>query len=280
MNRKQLIESIQRKRSCLCIGLDSDPAKIPPHLHGFPDPVFEFNKQIIEATHDLAVAYKPNLAFYESNGTKGWETLHKTVGFLKKYRDSVMLIADAKRGDIGYTSRKYAAAFFGLPPDGLDFDAVTVAPYMGRDSVEPFLSFENKWVILLALTSNAGAGDFQLLETANGKMIFEKVLETSKTWGTPDNLMYVIGATKAAMLTRVRTIVPDAFLLIPGIGAQGGDLDEVLHHGMNRECGLLINSSRGIIYAGSDEDFAVEARRQTLILQQKMEKSLAENGVI
>ncbi len=280
MNRKQLIANIQRKRSCLCIGLDSDPAKIPAHLHKFPDPVFEFNKRIIEATHDLAVAYKPNTAFYESNGAKGWETLRKTVDFLERYRDSVFLIADAKRGDIGNTSYKYASAFFGKPPEGLDFDAVTVAPYMGRDSVEPFLSFRNKWVILLALTSNAGAGDFQFLKTADGKMIFEKILETSKSWGTPDNMMYVIGATKAAMLSDVRKIVPEAFLLIPGIGAQGGDPDEVLRRGMNKECGLLINSSRGIIYAGEGEDFAAEARRQALMIQKKMENALARQKLI
>jgi len=280
MNRTQLIEVIKSKRSFLCIGLDTDPAKIPTHLKEFDDPVFEFNRQIIDATHDLAVAYKPNIAFYESLGLKGWSSLVKTIRYLDKYKDSVFTIADAKRGDIGNTSERYAAAFFGYPPHGLGFDSITVAPYMGHDSVKPFLKFKEKWTILLALTSNAGAFDFQNKKFENGKMLFEEVLEKSKEWGTPENLMYVIGATKAEMLTRVREIVPDSFLLVPGVGAQGGGLEEVTKYGMNKDCGLLVNSSRGIIYAGNGEDFALKAREQAQILQAQMEGELREKQIV
>jgi orotidine-5'-phosphate decarboxylase len=274
MNRSQLVEVIKSKKSFLCIGLDTDPDKIPPHLLEFDDPVFEFNRQVIDATHDLAVAYKPNIAFYESLGLKGWASLVKTIRYLDKFKDSIFTIADAKRGDIGNTSERYAAAFFETPPRGLGFDSITVAPYMGHDSVKPFLKFADKWTILLALTSNAGAFDFQNNKFPNGKMLFEEVLETSKSWGTPENLMYVIGATKAEMLSRVREIVPDSFLLVPGVGAQGGSLREVAKHGMNKDCGLLVNSSRGIIYAGDGEDFAMKAREQAQDLQKQMEIEL------
>jgi len=280
MNRSQLIEVIKSKRSFLCIGLDTDPDKIPAHLLKYDDPVFEFNRQIIDATHDLAVAYKPNIAFYESLGLKGWESLQKTIRYLDPFKDTVFTIADAKRGDIGNTSERYARAFLGKSPDGLGFDSVTVAPYMGHDSVKPFLKFENKWTILLALTSNAGAFDFQNLQFKKGEMLFEEVLEKSKEWGTPKNLMYVIGATKAEKLSRVREIVPDSFLLVPGVGAQGGSLEEVSKYGMNNDCGLLVNSSRGIIYAGEGEDFVDKAREQALILQELMEVALKENEVI
>jgi orotidine-5'-phosphate decarboxylase len=280
MKRQQLVQAIRSKRSFLCIGLDTDPEKIPAHFQNFEDPVFEFNRQIIDATHDLAVAYKPNIAFYESLGLKGWGSLVKTIRYLDQYKENVFTIADAKRGDIGNTSEHYAAAFFGHPPKGLGFDSITVAPYMGHDSVKPFLKFENKWAILLVLTSNAGANDFQNKTFENGKMLFEEVLETSKEWGGPDKLMYVVGATKAEMLTRVREIVPDSFLLVPGVGAQGGSLPEVAKFGMNDDCGLLVNSSRGIIYAGKGEDFALKAREQALMLQQQMELELKEHRVI
>jgi orotidine-5'-phosphate decarboxylase len=280
MNRSQLIEVIKSKKSFLCIGLDTDPDKIPQHLKEFDDPVFEFNRQIIDATHEFAVAYKPNIAFYESLGLKGWGSLVKTIRYLDKFKDSVFTIADAKRGDIGNTSERYAAAFFGYPPHGLGFDSITVAPYMGHDSVKPFLKFKDKWTILLALTSNAGAFDFQNSKFTNGKMLFEEVLETSKSWGTSENLMYVIGATKAEMLTKVRVIVPYSFLLVPGVGAQGGSLEEVSKYGMNKDCGLLVNSSRGIIYAGDGEDFAMKAREQAQILHKQMAEALKEKGVV
>lgn len=280
MNRSQLIDTIKLKRSYLCIGLDTDPEKIPTHLHKYDDPVFEFNRQIIKSTHDLAVAYKPNIAFYEGQGLKGWESLQKTIRFLDSYKSSIFTIADAKRGDIGNTSERYAAAFLGLPPTGLNFDAITVAPYMGHDSVKPFLKIENKWAVLLALTSNAGADDFQNSRLENGQTLFENVLGTSKEWGTPENLMYVVGATKAEMLSAVRKIVPDSFLLVPGVGAQGGNLEEVSKYGMNSDCGLLVNSSRGIIYAGKGEDFALKARGQAKILQQQMEVALYDHRII
>ena len=274
MNRQELISLIRKKNSFLCIGLDTDPGKIPVHLQQHDDPVFEFNKQIIDATHDLAVAYKPNLAFYERNGSKGWQSLEKTINYLDKFRNEIFTIADAKRGDIGNTSKMYARAFLENPPHGFGFDAITVAPYMGSDSVEPFTGFEAKWMILLALTSNAGAFDFQTAKMHDGTSLFEKVIETSKNWGTPENMMYVVGATKADMLTDIRRIVPDHFLLVPGVGAQGGSLEDVCKYGMTNDCGLLINSSRGIIYASSGEDFAEEARRQASTIQQQMKKEL------
>ncbi len=268
MTRKELFEQIQAKQSFLCIGLDTDPAKIPAHLLECEDPIYEFNKQIIEATHDLCVAYKPNIAFYECHGPKGWESLRKTMALIP---DNIFTIADAKRGDIGNTSRYYAQTFF----DQYDFNSITVAPYMGHDSVTPFYTHNNKWVILLALTSNQGALDFQALSVKEtGRQLFEEVLTKSQEWGTAENMMYVVGATKADRLMQVRKIVPDHFLLVPGVGAQGGSLEEVARYGMNSQCGLLVNSSRGIIYAGNGEDFAAQARAAALTLQQEMETLL------
>lgn len=275
MTRGELFKLIQKKKSFLCIGLDSDISKIPAYLNDYDDPVFEFNKQIIDQTHEFAIAYKPNLAFYESRGHEGWKSLEKTIQHLKKF--DVFTIADAKRGDIGNTSSLYAKAFF----EKLDFDAITVAPYMGNDSVSPFLKYKNKWVILLALTSNKGAFDFQFIENKNtGRKLFEDVLMKSAEWGSPDNMMYVVGATQADMLKDIRKIAPDHFLLIPGIGAQGGSLEEVARYGLNKHCGLIVNSSRGIIFASQDKDFAERAREKALELQQEMEKILTENNLI
>jgi len=259
MNRSALIQLIKRKKSFLCIGLDTDLSKIPQHLLTAEDPAFEFNRQIIDATHDLAIAYKPNLAFYESNGVKGWQSLTRTIQYLKNLE--VFTIADAKRGDIGNTSSQYAKAFFNPEQSGLDFDAVTVAPYMGEDSVKPFLEFPGKWVVLLALTSNKGAEDFQFFSSGE-KKLFEQVLTQSKMWGSEENMMYVVGATQAEMLTTIRKIVPDHFLLVPGVGAQGGSLQEVAKYGLTKDCGLLVNSSRNIIYASKGNDFAEKAREE------------------
>ena len=270
MIREKLISIIRKKRSYLCVGLDSDPAKIPHFLNGHHDPVFEFNKAIIDQTHDLAAAYKINTAFYESNGIKGWISLEKTIRYLDKLRDSVFTIADAKRGDIGNTSEMYAKAFLDDPPDGFGFDAVTVAPYMGNDSVKPFFRYDDKWVILLALTSNAGFEDFQKLDLENGEQLFERVITQASNWGNHENLMYVVGATRTDMLLKIRELVPDHFLLIPGIGAQGGNLDEVSKAGLTKDCGLLINSSRGIIFASKSEDFAEAARAEAFKIQQEM----------
>jgi orotidine-5'-phosphate decarboxylase len=270
MDRDKLISTIYSKRSFLCIGLDTDLSKIPPHLLTAADPVFEFNKAIIDATHDLAVAYKPNLAFYECNGVKGWISLTKTIQYLNAaYPGQHFTIADAKRGDIGNTSQQYARAMFDPVSSGLDFDAVTVAPYMGEDSVKPFLSYPGKWIVLLALTSNKGASDFQFF-SSSGTRLFEQVLSRALDWGNKENMMFVVGATKAEMLTDVRRITGDHFLLVPGVGAQGGSLQEVARHGMTKECGLLVNSSRNIIYASSGEDFAQKARAEALNLQQEM----------
>jgi orotidine-5'-phosphate decarboxylase len=269
MTRNDLFQLIRKKRSFLCIGLDSDLKKIPQHLLETEDPVFEFNREIIDATHDLTIAYKPNIAFYESLGTRGWASLEKTIAYLKQF--DVLTIADAKRGDIGNTSSLYARAFF----DHLNFDAVTVAPYMGIDSVSPFLEYQNKWVILLALTSNKGAFDFQLIQNKdNDRSLFEEVLTKSKTWGSSDNTMYVVGATKAQMLEDVRRIVPDHFLLVPGVGAQGGSLAEVVKYGMNKQCGLIVNSSRSIIFASAEKDFARVANEKARELQKEMEAML------
>lgn len=281
MNRQQLIQQIKTKRSFLCIGLDSELAKIPPHLQNLQDPVFEFNKQIIDATHDVAVAYKPNLAFYESRGLEGWKSLERTMDYLATKAPEIFTIADAKRGDIGNTSKQYAQAFFGGKP-AFNFDAVTVAPYMGEDSVKPFFSFEDKWVILLALTSNKGAFDFQFMKNnATENRFFEEVLiKSSQEYGNEENMMYVVGATKADMLSDIRKKVPNHFLLVPGIGAQGGSLKEVCQFGMNRDCGLLVNSSRGIIFASQEEDFAKAARSESLKLQQEMEQHLKAHSVI
>ncbi|HKJ40595.1 MAG TPA: orotidine-5'-phosphate decarboxylase [Sunxiuqinia sp.] len=273
MNREQLFEQIKQKRSFLCVGLDSDILKIPAHLKETSDPIFAFNKEIIDATQDLCVAYKPNLAFYESLGVNGWESLGKTVHYIRSKYPEQFIIADAKRGDIGNTSNLYARAFF----DRMDFDAVTVAPYMGEDSVKPFMTYLDKWVILLALTSNKGAFDFQFLKNEeNGEMLFESVLKTSQQWGNTDNMMYVVGATKAEKLEDIRKIIPDHFLLVPGVGAQGGSLEEVAKYGMNDQCGLLVNSSRGIIYASSDADFAEKARNAAMDVQVAMEELLLE----
>lgn len=270
MNKRELIEKIRQKRSFLCIGLDSEYGKLPKHLMDLEDPVFEFNKAIIDATIDLAVAYKPNLAFYESSGLKGWISLEKTISYLNMKTDHAFLIADAKRGDIGNTSQQYAKAFFEI----LDVDAITVAPYMGSDSVKPFLSYPDKWVILLALTSNQGANDFQYLKP-DGQYLFEHVLKTSSQWGTPDNMMYVVGATQAEQLAGIRKIIPDHFLLVPGVGAQGGSLQEVARYGMTKDIGLLVNASRSIIFASGGEDFAGKAREEAMKMQQEMEALIA-----
>ena len=277
MNQQQLFEQIQKKRSFLCVGLDTDIQKIPRHLIDTSDPIFSFNKEIIDATAEFTVAYKPNLAFYESLGSQGWESLEKTVVYLKSNHSEIFVIADAKRGDIGNTSNLYARAFF----ERLDFDAVTVAPYMGEDSVKPFMTYPDKWVILLALTSNKGASDFQFLQDEkNGDKLFESVLKTSQTWGTNENMMYVVGATKAEKLKEIRKIVPNHFLLVPGVGAQGGSLQEVAKNGMNNRCGLLVNSSRGIIYASVEVDFAEKAKAAAKKVQQEMETLLKEADLI
>ena len=272
MTRQQLFENIRRKQSFLCVGLDTDVNKIPEHLFDeSEDPIFEFNKAIIDATADLCVAYKPNLAFYESLGLEGWDVLERTVEYIRAHYPDQFIIADAKRGDIGNTSAMYARTFF----NNMDFDAVTVAPYMGEDSVKPFLTYDGKWVILLALTSNKGAFDFQFTEAKeSGERLFETVLRTSSQWGNADNMMYVVGATKADMLADVRRLVPDHFLLVPGIGAQGGSLQEVARHGMNAQCGLLVNSSRQIIYASPEADFADKARAEAQRVQAEMKELL------
>lgn len=267
MTYKELSEQIKSKKTYLCVGLDTDLKKIPSHLLKEADPLFEFNRQIIDATADYCVAYKPNIAFYEAFGTKGWESLQKTIEYIPK---SHFTIADAKRGDIGNTSSLYARTFFDKMSSGLDFDSVTVAPYMGSDSVTPFLEFENKWVILLALTSNPGSADFQKIATENGQL-YEQVLKTSQNWADHERMMYVVGATQADVLTHIRQLVPDHFLLVPGVGAQGGSLEEVSKNGMNSHCGLLVNASRSIIYAGSGEDFAEKARKEAKSIQQEME---------
>jgi orotidine-5'-phosphate decarboxylase len=271
MTKSDLTQKIFEKQSFLCIGLDTDLTKIPKHLLNCEDPIFEFNKAIIDATHRHAIAYKPNLAFYEANGIKGLQALKKTADYLKNFE--VFTIADAKRGDIGNTSQQYATAF--LNPDGdFNFDAITVAPYMGEDSVTPFLTYPEKWVILLALTSNKGAFDFQFLKNQNGTFFFETVLETSKQWGTPENMMYVIGATQADWFMKIRQWIPDNFLLVPGVGAQGGSLQEVCKYGMTKDCGLLINASRSILYASNELDFAEKAEQEAKNMQQEMAELL------
>jgi orotidine-5'-phosphate decarboxylase len=271
MTKNQLIEQIRKKKSFLCIGLDVDLDKIPPFLLEKEDPIFEFNKAIIDATHHLVVAYKPNTAFYEAYGIKGWQALQKTIKYINTNYPEIFTIADAKRGDIGNTSTMYAKAFF----DDLQFDSVTVAPYMGSDSVEPFLAFKDKFTILLALTSNKGGLDFQGLKTENLK-VYEQVLKTSLTWKNSNNLMFVVGATKAEYFKNIRKIVPNHFLLVPGIGAQGGNLQDVCKYGLNKDVGLLINSSRGIIYASNKTDFAQKAATKALELQQEMKEILNE----
>lgn len=266
MKRQELVDNIRRKKTFLCVGLDTDIKKIPDHLLREDDPIFVFNKAIIDATAPYCVAYKPNLAFYESMGVEGWIALEKTVSYIKQNYPDQFIIADAKRGDIGNTSEMYARSFFGH----LDVDAVTVAPYMGEDSVKPFLGFEGKWVILLALTSNKGSLDFQLITDQNGKRLFESVIETSQTWASDDEMMYVVGATRGQMFEDIRRVAPNSFLLVPGVGAQGGSLEEVARYGMIGDCGLLVNSSRGVIYASRGEDFAEAAEREARKLAEQM----------
>ncbi len=269
MNRQQLFELIKKKNSYLCVGLDTDLTKIPKHLLSADDPVFEFNKQIIDATHEHCVAYKPNIAFYEALGTKGWESLQKTLDYIPS---DIFTIADAKRGDIGNTSALYAKAFF----EQLHFDSITVAPYMGEDSVKPFLSKKEKWVILLAHTSNPGSSDFQLTESrVTGHKLYEEVILKSQRWATPDQLMYVVGATQAEKMASIRALAPEHFFLVPGIGAQGGDLEMVSKYGINKQCGLLVNSARAIIYASPEKDFAQRAGEEALKVKQAMTKYLA-----
>jgi orotidine-5'-phosphate decarboxylase len=267
MNSSQLFSQIKKKRSFLCVGLDTDVEKIPSHLKKFDDPIFEFNKQIIDTTQEFAVAYKPNMAFYEANGLKGWQSLQKTAAYIKTNYPELFIIADAKRGDIGNTAKMYAKAFF----EDMNFDAVTVAPYMGEDSVTPFLGYKDKWVILLALTSNKGADDFQFL---GEPPLYQQVIKKSQQWASPDELMFVAGATRASMLKDIREYAPDNFLLVPGVGAQGGSLAEVAKYGMNSRCGLLVNSSRGIIYADGTEDFAKVAGEKAKELRNEMDNLL------
>lgn len=271
MNKQELFENIKRKKSFLCVGLDTDIKKIPEHLLKEEDPIFAFNKAIIDATAPYCIAYKPNLAFYECFGLKGWMAFEKTIKYIKTNYPDQFIIADAKRGDIGNTSSMYARSFFG---EELNIDSITVAPYMGEDSVTPFLSYDGKWVILLALTSNKGSQDFQLTTDENGERLFEKVLRKSQQWGNDENMMYVVGATQGRMFEDIRKIAPNHFLLVPGVGAQGGSLEEVCKYGMNSTCGLIVNSSRAIIYAGHDENFAKVAEEEALKVQQQMEKEL------
>jgi len=270
MNKEQLFEQIKQKKSFLCVGLDPVLDKLPKHLLKYADPILEFNKQIIDATHDLCVAYKPNTAFYESYGVKGWQTLTDTWKHIPK---NVFTIADAKRGDIGNTSAMYANAFFNEKSSGMSFDSITVAPYMGKDSVSPFLNFEDKWVILLALTSNEGSRDFQIKQSGDD-LLFEQVIKTSSQWASPNQMMYVVGATKAEAFENIRRLAPEYFLLVPGVGAQGGSLAAVCKYGLNKQCGLLVNSARSIIYASEGLDFAEKAREEALVLQQEMEQIL------
>ncbi len=290
MDKQQLTDLIRKKRSFLCVGLDSDIEKIPPHLLAEDDPVFSFNKQIIDATLDLAVAYKPNLAFYESRGLAGWQSLEKTICYLHQFRDEVFTIADAKRGDIGNTSRQYAKAFF----ETLPFDAVTVAPYMGRDSVMPFLGYPGKWVVLLVLTSNEGAEDFQLIQPRipstldrfgirmqyTQRKLYERVILKAFEWADDRQMMFVVGATKADMLQDIRKMAPDHFLLVPGVGAQGGSLEAVAEYGMTPDCGLLVNASRSIIFAANDTSYADKAREEASAMQKEMEELLLKHQVI
>ena len=276
MNRQELFDNIRRKQSFLCVGLDTDIKKIPEHLLDGAEPVFNFNKAIIDATADLCVAYKPNLAFYECLGVKGWQALEKTVRYIRQNYPDQFIIADAKRGDIGNTSAMYARSFF----EDMDIDAVTVAPYMGEDSVTPFLTYADKWVILLALTSNKGSHDFQLTEDAQGERLFEKVLRKSQQWAGDDRMMYVVGATQGRMFEDIRKVVPSHFLRGPGVGAQGGSLEEVCKYGMTKECGLIVNSSRGIIYASKGTDFAEAARRAAQEVQAQMAKELKAAGIV
>ena len=277
MDSNTLFSNLKKKKSFLCVGLDSDIEKIPVALHREKDPVFRFNKEIIDATNKYVVAYKPNIAFYESRGADGWVSLENTVEYIRSQYPEIFLIADAKRGDIGNTSKMYAKTFF----EHLDFDAITVAPYMGEDSVSPFLEYPDKWVILLALTSNSGANDFQFsVDREDKTRLFEKVLQRSLGWGTENNMMYVVGATKAEMLRDIRKIIPDHFLLVPGIGAQGGSLEDVAEYGINNKCGLLVNSSRGIIFADSSDKFAQKAGEEAKSIKDKMADIMLKKGML
>jgi orotidine-5'-phosphate decarboxylase len=276
MNTEKLFTNIRRKKSFLCVGLDSDYEKLPEHVKRMKNPVFEFNKAIIDSTAPFTVAYKPNLAFYESRGIEGWRDLELTAGYIKSNYPDQFLIADAKRGDIGNTSAMYAKAFF----DTMNFDALTVAPYMGEDSITPFLSYKGKFVIVLALTSNPGASDFQYHASRDNIPLFVDVLRKSKSWGNMDNMMYVVGATKASMLVTVREQIPDHFILVPGVGAQGGSLEEVAKYGLNRQCGLLVNASRSIIFASPGEDFAQKAAEEAHLLQKQMQSILEEAKLV
>ncbi len=276
MNRKELFENIKRKKSFLCVGLDTDIKKIPVYLQEKEDPIFEFNKIIIDSTADLCVAYKPNLAFYESLGLEGWKAFEKTVRYIQAYYPDQFIIADAKRGDIGNTSEMYARSFFGH----LDIDSVTVAPYMGEDSIKPFLGYPGKWVIVLGLTSNKGSQDFQFTTDINGERLFEKVMRISREWADEDQMMYVVGATQGKLFEDVRKILPHHFLLVPGVGAQGGSLQEVVEYGINSSCGLLVNSSRKIIYAANDENFGAAAREEAKRVQEEMEYLLKAKKLI
>jgi orotidine 5'-phosphate decarboxylase len=275
MNKQQLIDNIRAKHSFLCVGLDTDLKKVPAHLLNEEDPIFAFNKAIVDATAPYCVAYKPNLAFYECYGLKGWAALEKTVKYIKENYPDQFIIADAKRGDIGNTSSMYARSLFGE----MDFDSITVAPYMGEDSVTPFLQYEGKWVILLALTSNKGSHDFQLTTDAQGERLFEKVLRTSQQWADDKQMMYVVGATQGSLFADIRKVAPKHFLLVPGVGAQGGSLQDVCKYGMTDECGLLVNSSRGIIFADNTENFAAVAGEKAHELQQQMQEELAKIGM-
>jgi len=274
--RRQLIDQIKQKKSFLCIGLDTDIDKIPEFLKEYPDPILEFNKRIIDATKDLCVSYKPNAAFYEARGIKGLQSLIDTWKYLPK---DTLNIIDAKRGDIGNTSDKYATAFFNEEASGMSFDAITITPYMGNDSVTPYLKYDGKWIIILALTSSVGSKDFQYLETGGG-YLYEAVIQKANTWAGADRIMYVVGATKSTEFTNIRKYAPDNFLLVPGVGAQGGSLEEVCKYGITKDCGLIVNASRSIIYAGNDENFAEAARAEALRMQQQMQVELEKAGVI
>lgn len=276
MNKDQLFRNIQRKKSFLCVGLDPDMQKLPEHLLNEEDPIFAFNRGIIDATADYSIAFKPNLAFYESIGVKGWMSLQKTIDYIRRNYPDLFIIADAKRGDIGNTSAMYARSFF----EDLKVDALTIAPYMGEDSVTPFLTYQDKWVILLALTSNKGSKDFQFSTDEKGERLFEKVLRKSQEWADDNKMMYVVGATQGKAFEYIRKIVPHHFLLVPGVGAQGGSLEEVCKYGMNSECGLIVNSSRGIIYAEHGKNFAEGARNAAKDLQQQMETQLSVHHLV
>lgn len=276
ISRLQLIEQIKQKKSFLCVGLDTDIDKIPQFLKSYPDPIFEFNKRIIDATHDLCIAYKPNAAFYEKHGVKGLQSLIATSKYLPK---DCLSIIDAKRGDLGNTSDMYAKAFFDEASSGMSFDAITVSPYMGNDGIMPYLAYQGKWVIVLALTSSVGSKDFQYLNTDNG-LLYEAVIKKANTWAGADRMMYVVGATKSLEFVNIRKLAPDHFLLVPGVGAQGGSLEEVCKYGMNKDCGLIVNSSRAIIYASNGEDFAEAARAEALKVQQAMQAELEKAGII